>query len=66
VGHVVHMEGMKNAYSNFVGKPEGKRPLGRPLLSWKEAIRMELKETGGGNLWTGLIWLTMGTSDGLS
>jgi hypothetical protein len=33
-GHVARMgEGM-NAYRIFVGKPEGKRPLGRPILKW--------------------------------
>jgi hypothetical protein len=31
-----------------VGKPEGKRPLGRPRLKWENGIRMDLRETGRG------------------
>jgi hypothetical protein len=31
-----------------VGKPEGKRPLGRPKLRWKDDIRMDLQEVGCG------------------
>jgi hypothetical protein len=37
---------MRNAYSMLVGKPEGKRPLGRPRRRWKDNIRMELREVG--------------------
>ena len=32
----------------LVGKPEGKRPLGRPRRRWEDNIKMELKEMGGG------------------
>jgi hypothetical protein len=45
IGHVVRMEGKRNAYKIFVGKPEEKRPLRRPRCSWKN-IKMDLKETG--------------------
>ena len=31
-----------------VGKPEGKRPLGRPRRSWEDNIKMDLQEVGGG------------------
>jgi len=31
-----------------VGKPEGKRPLGRPRLKWEDNIKMNLREVGGG------------------
>jgi hypothetical protein len=34
----------------FVGKPEGKRPLGRPRLRWEDGIRMYLRETGWGSV----------------
>jgi hypothetical protein len=34
----------KNAYRLFVGKPEGKRPLGRPRRRWVDNIRMDLGE----------------------
>jgi hypothetical protein len=36
----------RNAYRIFVGKPEGKRPLGRPRRRWEDNIKMELRETG--------------------
>ena len=32
----------------LVGKPEGKRPLGRPRRRWEENIKMDLREVGGG------------------
>jgi hypothetical protein len=33
-GNVAHMREMRNAYTIFIGKPEGKRPLGRPRRRW--------------------------------
>jgi hypothetical protein len=39
----------------LVGKPEGKRPLGRPRHRWECNIRMDLQEVGCG-VWTGLVW----------
>jgi hypothetical protein len=42
--------GEKNAYRIFVGKPEGKIPLGRPRRRWVENIIIDLKELG----WDGL------------
>jgi hypothetical protein len=36
----------RNAYRILVGKPEGKRPLGRPRRRWVENIKMVLRETG--------------------
>jgi hypothetical protein len=47
----------------LVGKPEGKRPLGRPRLMWEVKIKMDLHEVGLW-AWTGLIWLRIGTCDG--
>ena len=35
----------------LVGKPEGKRPLGRPRLRWVDNIKMDLREVGGGGDW---------------
>jgi hypothetical protein len=35
----------------LVGKPEGKRPLGRPRLRWEENIKMDLQEVGVGGDW---------------
>jgi hypothetical protein len=36
----------RNAYRILVGKPEGKRPLGRPTRRWEDNIRMDLREIG--------------------
>jgi hypothetical protein len=52
-GHVAQMGEIRNAYRILVGKPEGKRPLGRPRRRWVGNIKMDLRERG----WTGLIWL---------
>jgi hypothetical protein len=49
-----------------VGKPERKRPIGRPRRMWEENIRMDLGEVGWGGMdWTGLICLRRGASGGL-
>jgi hypothetical protein len=44
VGRVARMGEKRNAYRLLVGKPEGKRPLGRPRHRWVDNIRMELGE----------------------
>jgi hypothetical protein len=36
----------RNVYRVLVGKPEGKRPLGRPRRRWEDGIRMDLEEIG--------------------
>ena len=38
----------RGVYRVLVGKPEGKRPLGRPRRRWEDNIKMNLKEVGGG------------------
>jgi hypothetical protein len=54
----------KNAYRILVGKPEGKRPLGRPRRRWADNIKMYLREIGwDGMVWNGLLWLRIGTSE---
>jgi hypothetical protein len=40
------MEEMRNAYRILVGKPEGRRPLGRPRHWWVDNIKMDLREIG--------------------
>jgi hypothetical protein len=56
----------RNAYRILMRKPEGKRPLGRPRCRWVDNIEMDLRQIGwGGMVWTGLIWLRIGTSGGL-
>ena len=47
-GHVARMGEGRGMYSVLVGKPEGKRPLGRPRRRWEDNIKMDLKEVGGG------------------
>ena len=54
-GHVVHMGEERGVYWVLVGKPEGRRPLGRPRCRWADNIRMDLQEVGCGNMgWIGL------------
>ena len=54
-GHVVHMVEERGPYRVLVGKPEGKRPLGRPRCRWVDNIRMDLQEVGCGYMdWIGL------------
>jgi hypothetical protein len=43
----------------LVGKPEGKRLLGRPRRRWMDNVR--ISERWDGVMWTGLIWLRIGT-----
>jgi hypothetical protein len=43
-GNVARMGENRNAYRLLVGKPEGKRPLGRPRRRWMDNIRMDLGE----------------------
>jgi hypothetical protein len=45
-GHVARMGEKRNVYRLLVGKPEGKRPLGRPRLKWMNNIKMDLLEIG--------------------
>jgi hypothetical protein len=51
----------RNEYRLLVGKPEGKRPLGRPRHRWIDNIKMDLLEIGVNVVWTGLVWLRIGT-----
>jgi hypothetical protein len=54
--HVARMGEKRNAYKLLVGKPEGKRPLGRPRRRWVDNIRMDLGKVGWGGVdWTGLV-----------
>jgi hypothetical protein len=45
-GHVARMGENRNAYKILVGKPEGKRPLGRPRRRWVDNIKIDLREIG--------------------
>jgi len=43
-GHVARMGGERGVYRVLVGKPEGKRPLGRPRRRWVDNIRTDFQE----------------------
>jgi hypothetical protein len=53
--HVAQIRVKRNAHRLLVGKPEGKRPLGRPRQRWVDNIKMDLGEIGWGSVdWIGL------------
>jgi len=45
-GHVARMGQGKGVYRVLVGRPESKKPLGRPRLRWEDDIKMDLREIG--------------------
>ena len=47
-GHVAHMGEGRGVHRVLVGKPEGKRTLGRPRGGWEDNSNMDLQEVGGG------------------
>jgi hypothetical protein len=53
--HVTCVGEKRNAYRILVGKPEGKRPLGRPKRRWEDNNKMDLREIG----WGGLGWIDL-------
>jgi hypothetical protein len=64
VGHVARMEERRGVYRVLVGKPECKRPLGRPRRRWEDNIKLDLREKGIDGR-TGFGWLRIGSSGGL-
>jgi hypothetical protein len=54
-GHVTRMGEKRNAYRRLVGKPEGKRPLGRPRSRLMDNIKIDLK----GIEWNGMKWIDL-------
>ena len=54
-GNVTCIGERKDVYRDLVGKPEGKRPLGRPRRRWKDNIKMDLYEVGCG----GMNWIDL-------
>jgi hypothetical protein len=48
----------RNAYRILVGKPEGKRPLGRPRRRWVDNIKLYLRDRG----WDGMGWIDLAQS----
>jgi hypothetical protein len=45
----------RGVYRDLVGKPEGRRPLGRPRRRWEDNIKMDLREVGCG----GMEWIEL-------
>jgi hypothetical protein len=64
-GHVAHMGEGRNVYKVLLGRPKGKRPLGRLRRRWEDGTRMDLREIGQG-VWNGFTRLRTETSGGLS
>jgi len=62
-GHVARMVVERGVYRVLVGKPEGKRALGRPRRRWVDNIRMDLQRWDVG-MWTGLGWPRIETGGG--
>ena len=54
-GHVARMGERRGVYRVLVGKPEGKRPLGRPWRRWEDNIKIDLQEVGCG----GMNWIEL-------
>jgi hypothetical protein len=54
-GHVARMGKKSNAYRIMVGKPEGKRPIGRSRRRWVDNIKMDLREIG----WDAIDWIEL-------
>jgi hypothetical protein len=54
-GHAERMGEKRNACRILVGKPEGKRPLGRPRRKWVDNIKMDLSEIE----WYGMDWIDL-------
>jgi hypothetical protein len=52
-GHVARIGEKRNAYRILVGKPEGKKQLGRPRRRWVDNIKMDLREIR----WDGMDWI---------
>jgi hypothetical protein len=58
--HVARIGVVRDAYTILVGRPEGRRPLGRPRRRWEDNIKMDLREIGFGDVdW--IHWLRIGT-----
>ena len=62
-GHVAHMGEDRVVHRVLVGKPEGKRPLGRPRHRWEDNIKIDLQEVGRGR-GPGWSWLRIRTGGG--
>jgi hypothetical protein len=64
VGHIARMGEKRSVYRILVGRPEGRRPLGKPSVDGRIILKRIFKKWDGW-AWTGLSWLRIGTSSGL-
>jgi hypothetical protein len=60
VENVAHMGEERKLYRVLGGKPEGKRPLGRPRHRWEDGIRMDLREIS----WESVEWIQLAQDRG--
>jgi hypothetical protein len=54
-GHVARMGKTRGAYRILVGRPEGRRPLGRRRRRWEDNIKMDIEDVG----WVGMDWIEL-------
>ena len=54
-GHVAHVGETRGAYRVLMGKPEGRRPLGRPRHRWEDNIKMDIQEV----IFVGMDWIEL-------
>jgi hypothetical protein len=54
-GHVALMGERRDVYRGLMGKPEGKRPVGKPRLRWENVIKVDLREEEG----EGMDWIEL-------
>ena len=59
-----HVAEERDKHMVWWGRPEGKRPLGRPRPRWEDDIRMDLQEMRWG-AWSGFTWFRIRTGGGL-
>jgi hypothetical protein len=62
-GHVALVGVWRGVHRVLVGKPEGRRPMGRPDVDGEDNIKMDLQEVGSG-VWIGLSWFRIETGGG--
>jgi hypothetical protein len=61
-GNAANIREKRIAYRLLVGKPKGKRPLGRPRRTWVDNIKIDLREISWcAVVWTELVWIRIGT-----
>jgi hypothetical protein len=53
--HIARMEETRNAYRILVGKPQGRRPLGRPRSRWVDNIKIDVRKIE----WDGMDWINL-------